>query len=220
MILKSEVTGKEYEVKTFTAEEGKCGICHESLQKILEDEDWDYTIEVAAATEYYAAVRCIIHSDELNRKIVNLQDINTRFVDAKDKTQERFTKAHPLVVATQNAVDAAVRAFLKWPRIIAAEEKAAAEETKENEKTEMNEEELDQRIIELGKMKPPTNSRYAKMTFAEIWDASPGWFDYILKNNRSDTYKEAREYVILMRKREKKNEQKAERRNLTYKKNS
>lgn len=213
MILKSEVTGKEYEVKTFSAEEGKCGIYHESLQKILEEEDWDYSIEVAAATEYYAAVRCIIYSKALNRKIVNLQDINTKYLDAKDKTQERFIKAHPLVVATQNAVDAAVRAFLKWPRIIDSEEKAdadakeeaAAEEKAEAEKesVEMSEEDLTERLIELGKMKPPANSRYAKMTFAEIWDASPGWFDYISKNNRSDTYKEAREYVALMRKREK-----------------
>lgn len=244
MKVTSPITGREYEVKTFMMEEGAYGICHESYQQILENElgpDVTYDIEVINATAGYCAVRCVIQ-DSSGRKVIGFNDVNTSRLVGRDSSQEQFTKAHPLITATQAAVDTAVRAYLKLPRVlsgndsdsaqvsegvvlppeladlddykgeeIAAEPNVEAAETATESATEtepnvnadfpgMNapESEADKeaRLAELGSMKPP-KGKYVDMTYDQIWEEKNSWFSYVLKNNKSDVFKEAREYATL-----------------------
>ena len=133
----SEVTGREHEVKCFEAE-GGFGVCHESLQNILENElgeDASYNTEVITATNTYAVAKCTI-SDDSGRKIQGFGDVNVNRLEGKVDSQDKFAKAHPTLVAIQTAVDTAVRSYLKWPRIVTAdmfvdedEEDASASET-------------------------------------------------------------------------------------------
>lgn len=133
----SEVTGRTHEVKCFEAE-GGFGVCHESLQNILENElgeDASYNTEVITATNTYAVAKCTI-SDDSGRKIQGFGDVNVNRLEGKVDSQDKFAKAHPTLVAIQTAVDTAVRSYLKWPRIVTAdmfvdedEEDASASET-------------------------------------------------------------------------------------------
>lgn len=123
MLLKSEVTSMEYEIKTYTTEDGSRGICHESLQDILENQLGDgvsYEIEVLAATETYCAAKCTI-TDGDSRKIQYFNDVNTNALEGREESQQRFAKAHPLIAAVQSAVDGAVKTYLKWPRVLPAD---------------------------------------------------------------------------------------------------
>lgn len=118
----SEVTGREHEVKCFEAE-GGFGVCHESLQNILENElgeDASYNTEVITATNTYAVAKCTI-SDDSGRKIQGFGDVNVNRLEGKVDSQDKFAKAHPTLVAIQTAVDTAVRSYLKWPRIVTAD---------------------------------------------------------------------------------------------------
>lgn len=244
MKVTSPITGKEYEVKTFMMEEGAYGICHESYQHILENElgpEVTYDIEVLNATSGYCAVKCVIQ-DSNNRKVIGFNDVNTSRLVGRDSSQEQFTKAHPLITATQAAVDTAVRSYLKFPRVLSGNdsgsttvseevalppeladlddykgEEIATEPTSEIPAVESNnetvseennceefsgmnppEKELDTaaRLAELGSMKPP-KGKYVDMTYDQIWEEKNSWFSYVLKNNKSDVYKDAREYATL-----------------------
>lgn len=124
MILKSEVTKLEYEVKTYTKEDGQRGICHESLLEILENQmpsDVSYNVEVLSATETYCAAECTI-TDDSCRKIQRFSDVNTNMLGEREPEQEAFAKMHPLLTAVNSAIDAAVRSYLKWPRMYPPEE--------------------------------------------------------------------------------------------------
>lgn len=120
MKLFSEVTGMEYEVKTYPMENGMRGISHESLQDILENHltEISYNTEVLAATESYCAAKCSIADirDDGTRKIQAFNDVNTNALEGREPEQEKFARAHPLLAATQSAIDTAVRAYLKWSR--------------------------------------------------------------------------------------------------------
>lgn len=123
MLLKSEITGQEYEVKMYVTEDGKRGICHESLLDILVNKlvpGVSYNTEVLTASETYCAAKCTITDDNC-RKVQAFIDVNTNFMEGRDKSQESFVKAHPLISATNSAVDTAVRDYLNWPRVFPPE---------------------------------------------------------------------------------------------------
>lgn len=120
MLLKSDVTGNEYNVKLFTNDDGTKGICHESLQDILENQlaGIDYDIDVHSASASYFAASCTIRDLTTGRKVVGYNDVNMDAYDGKDGRQAAFAAAHPMITAIQAAVDMAVRAYLQWPRTI------------------------------------------------------------------------------------------------------
>lgn len=251
MYLESKVTGKQYEVKTYAMEDGTRGICHESLQSILENElAVSYNVEALAATETYCAAKCTI-TDEAGRKVQGFNDVNTNLLEGRDGPQEKFAKAHPLISAVQAAVDTAVRAYLKWPRsleteapervsvvadepnipddVLAAEEAAAetpdtealdgamnppedeapfnGDEVVEPETAEEGDDPVRARLAELGKKYPPSNSKYGKSTYDEIWENNRSWFNYIVNNSKSTNYADAKEYAKLREELEKNGEQ-------------
>jgi len=219
MLLQSEITGKEYEVKTYTMEDGSRGICHESLQYILENllgPEVSYNVEALSATSTYCAAKCTI-TDESGRKIQTFNDVNTRLLEGREPSQEKFAKAHPLLAAVQSAVDAAVRSYLGWPRSFPAEhneelkieqeendfsgmnlpEENQREDYEEAQEEPMDIETINMRLEELGKKNPPSNSKYGKLTYDEVWVQNKSWFNYVQKSNRQNVYADAREYAKL-----------------------
>lgn len=222
MQLFSEVTNKVYDVVTYQMKEKLKGISHDSLQDILEnqlsEENVTYEVNVLASSETYAAVECIIHDASRNRTIKRFNDISINNVSSREEVQQNFAKEHPLIAAANSAIDNAVKAYLKFPKVIVedAEEPTVPEESIPEEPSEdissnsteftgMNppeedeEEEVDvlTRIKELGSKKAPSSSKYKNMTYDEIYEKNPGWFNYVKDKNRSDTYKDAREYINL-----------------------
>ena len=121
MKIRSNVTGQSYEVKTYMNDDGSKGICHESLQDILENQldGATYDIQTLAATPTYCAAACVI-TGASGRKVQGFNDVNTELLEGRDPRQEAFAKSHPLIAAIQAAVDTAVRAYLQWPRVISA----------------------------------------------------------------------------------------------------
>lgn len=123
MIIKSEVTGEEYEVGTYNGESGKVGIQHESLHDILVNKLPDnvtYNTRVITATVDYCAAECVI-SDMNGRKVQAFNDVsipNGLFIDDE---QRKFVSAHPITQVIQSAEDTAVREYLKWPRYFTKE---------------------------------------------------------------------------------------------------
>ena len=123
MKVKSNVTGKEYEVDTFSSEKG-LGIQNDSLLHILENEltDADYDIEVITATEGYCAVKCTIKGeiDGKRRKVERFNDVNASILENRDPSLRNFAKEHPLITATNAVVASAVKAYLGLPNILGA----------------------------------------------------------------------------------------------------
>lgn len=218
MLLLSEITGKEYEVKTYLMDkvENVRGLSHDSLQDILENqlEGVSYSTEIIAASEKYCAVKCVI-TDENGRKIQRVSDINVEDVSSREVSQQNFAKEHPLIAATNSAVDNAVKAYLKFPKTVSNDEYEAYEESEKNQEevsstedlqtdlqTENSEKEtveksLSERIEELGQVMVPSSSKYKGKTLAEIWEINREWFNYIKNSNRSNTYAKAREFAKL-----------------------
>ena len=124
MKVKSRITGMEYEVDTYSSESGRVGIQHESLQHILENEliGVDYEIDVITATPSYCAVKCTIRGEIKGKKrvISRVNDVNASILENRDPSMRNFTIEHPLIVATNAAVDAAVKGYLDWPNVLSS----------------------------------------------------------------------------------------------------
>ena len=213
MFLSSEVTGKLYEVKTYQMTDAR-GISHDSLQDILENQLMEdgvtYEIDILAASEKYCAVKCTI-TGKNGRKIYRVNDVNVEDVTSRDPSQQNFAQEHPLIAATNSAVDNAVKAYLKFPKVIPNDEFEPLEDVTEDKNTEMEHKEtvmdsdveetleksLAEKIAELGQVMAPPSSKYKDKTLAEIWEINQGWFNYIKNSNRSDTYIVAREFAKL-----------------------
>ena len=218
MLLLSEITGKEYDVKTYPMEkvENVRGISHDSLQDILENqlEGVSYSMEILAASEKYCAVKCVIEDDS-GRKVQRVSDINVENVASREASQQNFAKEHPLIAAVNSAIDNAIKAYLKFPKTISNDEYEAFEELEKSKDkdtltdaisndspsenvAEFNgEKSISERIEELGQIMAPSSSKYKDKTLAEIWEINQGWFNYIKNSNRSDTYTKAREFAKL-----------------------
>ena len=121
MIIRSKITGQEYLLKTYTMPDGKLRFDHAGLQKILENQlepGSTYEIRVLSCTYNYCAVMCTI-TDMSGRKVFGINDINTNRLGKRDPERAEFTKCHPLIAATDSAVDTAVRNYLGLPSFFA-----------------------------------------------------------------------------------------------------
>lgn len=122
LTIHNDILDKDIELKMFIRDKqtAKLGVCYECLENLLINEmppelEVNYTLDIISANPDYAAAKCEI-TDIRGRHAFGCGDVsinNTKFLN---EDQKQFALEHPITLAVQTAISAAVTKYLNLQR--------------------------------------------------------------------------------------------------------